>query len=50
MEKEAKTLLDKYRKGLCTPAEKAVVERWYYQLKDEVQLNESRIDEVGYDI
>nr|WP_068889227.1 FecR family protein [Pedobacter panaciterrae] len=50
MEKDAKTLLDKYRKGLCTPAEKAVVERWYYQLKDEVQLNENRIDEIGYAI
>jgi transmembrane sensor len=50
MEKDAKLLLDKYRKGICTPEESAVVERWYMQLSDDATLNEDRIDQIGHEI
>lgn len=50
MEKDAKLLLDKYKKGLCTPSESAVIERWYMQLSDDAILNEDRIDLIGHQI
>jgi ferric-dicitrate binding protein FerR (iron transport regulator) len=31
-EKDLKDLLDKYEKGTCTPAEKALLEAWYHSL------------------
>lgn len=50
MEKDARSLLEKYKKGLCSAAEQALVERWYYQLKDNVKLDENRIDEIGHEL
>ncbi len=32
--KQAEALLEKYTQGLCTPAEKALVERWYHDSLD----------------
>lgn len=47
MEKDAKQLIDKYVNGLCTPEEAAVVERWYYNTDEQVEIDENRIDEIG---
>lgn len=47
MEKDAKQLIDKYVKGLCTPEETAIVERWYYNVDEQVAIDEQRIDEIG---
>jgi transmembrane sensor len=50
MEKEAKALLVKYLNGDCDPAEIVIVERWYNQLKNDVAINEARVDEIGHAI
>lgn len=50
MEKDAKALLIKYLNGNCDPAEIVIVERWYNQLKNDVAINEGRVDEIGHEI
>jgi transmembrane sensor len=50
MEREAKALLVKYLNGDCDAAEIVIVERWYNQLKDDVAINEARVDEIGHAI
>jgi ferric-dicitrate binding protein FerR (iron transport regulator) len=39
-------LLDKYKKGICTPQEKAVVENWYNQ---QSEMTSDGLDEPDYD-
>lgn len=43
---EQKELLDKYKKGICTPQEKAVVENWYNQ---QSELATDHLDVPDYD-
>lgn len=47
MEKDAKVLIDKYINGRCTQEEAVIVEKWYYQMDDQVEFDENRIDEIG---
>jgi transmembrane sensor len=43
---EQKELLDKYKKGICTPQEKAIVENWYNQ---QSELATDHLDVPDYD-
>lgn len=48
---EAKQLLIKYNAGLCTAAEKAVLEDWYLNYNEqEIELSPERIEEIGKQI
>jgi transmembrane sensor len=49
---DAKTLLEKYRNGTCTEAEKALLEKWYLLQKqgDVPPIAVDRVDEVGYEV
>ncbi len=44
---QARELLDKYQRGQCTDAEKAIIETWYlqYQSENKTHLSESEIAE-----
>ncbi|MDN3548663.1 FecR family protein [Mucilaginibacter aquaedulcis] len=48
---KAKELLEKYRSGNCTDAEKALVEQWLFQYQpNKFDLSEERIEEIGQEI
>ena len=50
-QQQAKALLLKYKNGQCTAAEKAIVEKWLFEYKDEESvLSEERIEEIGREI